>query len=98
MTLADIHSNLCAFDDRNPYGMKDNMDADDYAEAQAARKESCSCDNCFYGRTALALMLLQTVSVVQEFVRHDGVTWHTKLNGDENVDVELKPIEQLLTK
>jgi len=42
-----IEQNLCYYDPRNPDGA-------DSEEIQDRIKGQCSCDNCFYGRTALA--------------------------------------------
>lgn len=43
-----IYNNLCNYDERSPY----------YDVENGSRKKDCSCDNCFYNRHELALMLL----------------------------------------
>ena len=55
--MKDIASNLCYYDKRNPDNNLDIMDLDDN-EIEVAKKD-CHCDNCFYGRTKLALYILK---------------------------------------
>lgn len=62
MKMKDIASNLCYYDKRNPDNNLDIMDLDDN-EIEAAKKD-CYCDNCFYGRTKLALYILKLRSVM----------------------------------
>lgn len=57
MKMKDIASNLCYYDKRNPDNNLDIMDLDDN-EIEVAKKD-CHCDNCFYGRTELALYILK---------------------------------------
>lgn len=57
MKMKDIASNLCYYDKRNPDNNLDIMDLDDN-EIEVAKKD-CHCDNCFYGRTKLALYILK---------------------------------------
>lgn len=57
MKMEDIASNLCYYDKRNPDNNLDIMDLDDN-EIEVAKKD-CHCDNCFYGRTKLALYILK---------------------------------------
>ena len=47
-----IEQNLCYYDPRNPDGADEEEIKDRGVVAQ------CSCDNCFYGRTALAEHIL----------------------------------------
>lgn len=49
MKLADIKSNLCAYDPRNP----------SYDEENGTAAEDCYCDNCFYGRHTMAEEILR---------------------------------------
>lgn len=44
-----IKENLCAYDKRSPY----------FDEEIGTRKGNCFCDNCFYGRTWMAELLLE---------------------------------------
>jgi hypothetical protein len=53
MDQQEILSRLCAYDPRNP----DRLDLDD--EDQPQPRTNCFCDNCFYGRDALALEILR---------------------------------------
>ena len=55
MDLNEIYSYLCYYDMRNPYGALDLEMVSDHAELLKTKKQSCFCDNCFYGRTKLAL-------------------------------------------
>ena len=65
MDVAKLAEDLCTYDDRNPDGAHTFMDPEDYT--RAAVGERCVCDNCFYGRTALA-----------EFILGDGRAEHVQ--------------------
>lgn len=54
MEHKEVLMNLCMHDPRNP----DNKDDPEFADVYKAR-EKCYCDNCFYGRTRLALEILR---------------------------------------
>lgn len=64
MTVEEIKEKLCYYDTRNPdnvaiYGMtEEEIKEEGYGEH---KKDDCSCDNCFYGRTKLAEELLKYV-------------------------------------
>jgi hypothetical protein len=60
MEISEIYSNLCHYDIRNPDGVKSYMTDEEIKEAghTAASYHDCSCDNCYYGRTKLALYIL----------------------------------------
>lgn len=50
MTYDEILENLCYYDKRNPlYCLEDDEEI----------PKNCSCDNCFYGKTKLALQCLE---------------------------------------
>lgn len=49
----NILSNLCAYDLRNPCHVHDEE-----SKALYQVNNQCKCDNCFYGRTKLALLVL----------------------------------------
>jgi hypothetical protein len=53
MKLKEIYQNLCYYDSRNP-----NADMEE-ATIKNEVDQKCYCDNCFYGRTGLALELLK---------------------------------------
>lgn len=55
-----VHCALCYYDLRNPIGIKDKEEIED----RNKKKEiaTCSCDNCFYGRTKLAETILDALS------------------------------------
>jgi hypothetical protein len=56
MSLTDTHilASLCRYDSRNPASA--DLDCD---EREPVAAPGCSCDNCFYGRHALAAALLE---------------------------------------
>lgn len=56
MEMNEILSELCYYDIRNP---DCTMDAEDIEERKHRKNKSCSCDNCFYGRTPLAQYILE---------------------------------------
>ena len=49
------YESLCYFDKRNPNG--DPLPDDD--DPREPRELGCACDNCFYGRDAMALEIIQ---------------------------------------
>ena len=63
MTEQEIKEKLCNYDLRNPDGVVSYLDADEIKEEGYGnyKKENCSCDNCYYGRTKLAEELLKYV-------------------------------------
>lgn len=52
MERKDIYENLCSYDKRSP-------DYDPEDDPKPKSKTGCYCDNCFYGRTSLALEILR---------------------------------------
>ena len=56
MLFSTILGSLCTHDPRNP-------DRDPHGELNL-KPEDCYCDNCFYGRTALAEELLRLRKLV----------------------------------
>lgn len=53
MEKAFILSNLCSYDLRNPNCCFTEEEIKEY------KPINCSCDNCFYGRTELAIEILR---------------------------------------
>lgn len=49
MNIKEVYEKLCVHDRRNP----------DYIEKDPFEKDSCYCDNCFYGRHTLAIEILK---------------------------------------
>jgi len=55
-----VFSNLCYYDKRNPDCTADDEDIEDHKQHllrlsnKLGYTKTCSCDNCFYGRTKLA--------------------------------------------
>jgi len=67
MTRTEILENLCSYDPRSP-------DYADYLECMEGldeklrkpRQSDCACDNCFYGRDALAVALLDALDELED--------------------------------
>ncbi len=57
MTMLDALSLLCYYDQRNPYSYGTQDDPGD--EAWHPRSIGCSCDNCFYNRDGMAVILVR---------------------------------------
>ena len=60
---------LCTHDYRNPRGVMEFISEDeleDYPDSKSENK-NCACDNCFYGRTKLALRILE----LEENLKHE---------------------------
>lgn len=65
INITEIEENLCYYDKRNP----NSIPEDDLAEEDGInineiagednQIKNCYCDNCFYGRTKLANMILK---------------------------------------
>ena len=51
-------TNLCYYDKRNPDCSVDDEDIEDHKKSLLKKNKTCSCDNCFYGRTELAEQLI----------------------------------------
>lgn len=57
MDKEEVLGNLCCYDPRNP---NNSLWAyEDSEEKPEANRPDCACDNCFYGRTKLALEILR---------------------------------------
>ena len=56
MTLKEVMTNLCYHDMRNP-------DFDMFTEHPKFPVEDCKCDNCFYGRSELAEIIMKMASI-----------------------------------
>ncbi len=65
MTLEEIKSNLCYYDNRNP----DNNNKYNGLSEQEIKKqqEDCCCDNCFRGKTELAKELLRMYRIINGY-------------------------------
>ena len=65
MTEQEIKGELCYYDLRNPDGVNAYglLDAEEIKEEGYGnhKKDDCSCDNCFYGRTKMAEELLKVI-------------------------------------
>lgn len=71
MTEEEILQSLCYYDKRNPDCTEEDEDIKDHKEQllRVSKKlgynKTCSCDNCFYGRTKLAEELLKVISTIK---------------------------------
>lgn len=54
----DPNESLCINDPRNPY-------FNDYGEDNVPPRENCACDNCFYGRDAMALEIIRLREAIE---------------------------------
>lgn len=55
MSIEEIKSNLCWYDERNDESLMSPSDK----EKMNRGEDKCMCDNCFYGRHELANELLK---------------------------------------
>jgi hypothetical protein len=68
MTTEEILQSLCCYDKRNPDCTADDEDIEDHkarllrVSKKLGYNKTCSCDNCFYGRTKLAEELLKVIA------------------------------------
>jgi hypothetical protein len=60
MPLDEVFANLCTKDARNPVYY--DIYGDD--EDKPIPRDSCSCDNCFYGRDKLAMEIIRLQNLV----------------------------------
>ncbi len=71
MTKEEVSQNLCYYDKRNPYSAYSDLLSDEDIETyKLASQKSCSCDNCFYGRTKLAEHILELSNLSSTFVQN----------------------------
>jgi hypothetical protein len=63
-----VETRLCTYDIRNPDGAITWATEEEIKEEQLFIKshERCSCDNCFYGRTPLAELILELQKHIKE--------------------------------
>jgi hypothetical protein len=51
-------TNLCYYDKRNPDCSADDEDIEGHKRSLLKKNKTCSCDNCFYGRSDLTEQLI----------------------------------------
>lgn len=51
-------TNLCYYDKRNPDCTADDEDIEDHKKSLLKKNKTCSCDNCFYGKSELTEQLI----------------------------------------
>ena len=68
MNRDEIRSKLCYYDTRNPQGVISDTTEQEIKEAgyTTAPKKNCTCDNCFYGRTELAMYILELIKTTTQ--------------------------------
>ena len=71
MKISEIAEGLCAYDTRNPNGVKSFMTQEEIKEEgyTATAKRDCMCDNCFYGRTKLAQYILRIREAIPQGIK-----------------------------
>ena len=64
MDKEKVLSCLCTYDTRNPYGVASYMTEEELKEegCKEVPRKDCFCDNCFYGKTELALYILKLLN------------------------------------
>ena len=60
-TMKEVISSLCSYDTRNPdFIDTGELFGDDWIEeTRKPYEKDCGCDNCFYGRSRLAVEILR---------------------------------------
>ena len=64
MEMQKILESLCYYDKRNPDCTADDDYIESKKESLKKKNKSCSCDNCFYGRTELAEEILKLKLII----------------------------------
>lgn len=60
MKASDFYSSLCTKDTRSPYFESIyGRDGEDWPGYEIIPRQNCACDNCFYGRDRLALVIIE---------------------------------------
>lgn len=99
MKKSDILTRLCYYDERNPDGTKD-IEEIQFAKKEIKRGAQCGCDNCFYGRTAMAEDILDHISkttIVAEMQIRLFMRTYLKINFEDeymNDSIKLKGVEE----
>jgi hypothetical protein len=64
MDQQEILGNLCYYDKRHPDYEKEEVVSLGLQSQRQVKKGGCSCDNCFYGRTKLAEMIISLQTLI----------------------------------
>lgn len=59
MTIDEVLQSLCYYDKRNPNCTANDEEIEDHKAKLLGYNTTCSCYNCFYGRTKLAEWILK---------------------------------------
>jgi hypothetical protein len=62
MNITEVYFNLCWYDPRNPLYVEDSEDP-------IPPRVNCFCDNCFYGRDALALEIIRLNDFIRDSIK-----------------------------
>jgi hypothetical protein len=74
-------TNLCYYDKRNPDCSVDDEDIEDHKKSLLKKNKTCSCDNCFYGRSDLTKQLIrQAERMYSEEDLRNAYRWGTTVN------------------
>ena len=65
-------SNLCAYDERNPHNTFSDDDKEYHKEYLSKKRTTCSCDDCFYGRTELTEQLIELQNYIYNKIFTNG--------------------------
>jgi hypothetical protein len=88
-------TNLCYYDKRNPDCTVDDEDIEGYKKSLLKKNKTCSCDNCFYGRTELTEQLIwqqermySEAIEFAEWIRNNPYVWNysDKLNNTRTTE------------
>jgi hypothetical protein len=85
---------LCYYDKRNPDCSADDEEIEDHKKSLLKKDKTCSCDNCFYGRTELTEQLIRQQK--RMYTKDDIITafyadsrvWKNRLQDWEDVDFD----------
>jgi hypothetical protein len=69
METEKILTSLCYYDKRNPDCSVDEETIEDHNKMLLKKGKTCSCDNCFYGRTELAKEILELLTFKQLYLK-----------------------------
>lgn len=82
-------TNLCYYDKRNPDCSVDDEDIQDHKKCLLKKSKTCSCDNCFYGRTKLTEQLIWQAERMysEEEVKHIIFKFSNDFDLKRNIEI-----------
>lgn len=87
----NIYEHLCRYDPRNP-NYSEPIDTEDFFNEP---RTDCSCDNCFYGRDALAVKVLELEATVTRLAEALEAILCLRGSGDSLIDARVIAREAL---